>query len=108
MGQASSSPSTSPIAPRTTALPRNYRGNSRENEHERFISTETTQLLTPDPEEDIEGDADVRSGDGHRSMVIGRHDGHACYHPHAIGDICYPQDEFGDLPVYKTIHRFVS
>ncbi|TGO63193.1 hypothetical protein BOTNAR_0103g00110 [Botryotinia narcissicola] len=105
MGQASSSPSTSPISPRTTTLPRNYRGNSRENEHERFISTETTQLLTPDPEEDIEGDADVRSGDGHRSMVIGRHDGHACYHPHAIGDICYPQDEFGDLPVYKTIHR---
>ncbi|TGO17476.1 hypothetical protein BTUL_0017g00570 [Botrytis tulipae] len=105
MGQASSSPSTSPISPRTTTLPRNYRGNSREDEHERFISTETTQLLTPDPEEDIEGDADVRSGDGHRSMVIGRHDGHACYHPHAIGDICYPQDEFGDLPVYKTIHR---
>ncbi|KAK6598331.1 nonselective cation channel [Botrytis cinerea] len=104
MGQASSSPSLSPISPRPTTLPRNYRGNARENQNERFISTETTQLLTPDPE-DIEGDADVRSGNGDRSTVIGRHDGHACYHPHAIGDICYPQDEFGDLPVYKTIHR---
>lgn len=119
MGQSSSSTS-SPVSPRTSTHPnpRNrgavWRENESENGNERYISTETTQLLTPDPEEDLEGHSarsrnenGNRSGNG-RTPMIGRHDGHACFHPHAIGGICYPQDEFGDLPVYKTIHRFVS
>ncbi|KAI9651192.1 hypothetical protein NHQ30_001229 [Ciborinia camelliae] len=110
MGQSFSSSSSSiSISPRTPSHPRNDPRNILLNENGRYHPTETTQLLTPDPEEGLEG-GDGTGGSAHgngngRNAVLGRHDGHACFHPHAIGDICYPQDEFGDLPVYKTIHR---
>ncbi|ESZ89661.1 hypothetical protein SBOR_9957 [Sclerotinia borealis F-4128] len=129
MGQSSSSSSPSFISSRnSTRVPKNDRrhlllsgdenenGNGNGNGNERYISAETTQLLTPDPDEDIEeNDGGTRgSGNGNGNgngngirytTIIGRHDGHACFHPHAFGDMCYPQDEFGNLPVYKTIHR---
>ncbi|RAL66617.1 hypothetical protein DID88_006307 [Monilinia fructigena] len=73
MGQSSSSSSSSSsISPRTSARPnsRNPRhfltendsGRANANESERYRVTETTQLLTPEPEEDIEGNGSARAG----------------------------------------------
>jgi hypothetical protein len=68
---------------------------------------ETTQLLpTADPEGIGNGNGNGHgNGHGHER---GRHDGSGCFHPHGFGEICHPRDPFGDLPVYKTIHRFVN